>query len=228
MSLGRDARAHLRVHRHGVLSTLSLALEGYPFGSVVPYALDATACPVILTSRLAEHTRNFTADARVSLLVRDPGTDPQAQARVTLLGRIAALARDGTAPSRYLRYFPHARDYLALDFDFYRIEPVTLRVVAGFGKIHWVSREAYAPPAGDLAAGEEALVARLNASHGEALRARCGSTVARQVALVGLDCDGFDVIADGNVVRHDFDRPIASADEAFAATAGMIQAARAR
>ena len=70
MSLGSDARIHLRAHYHGVLSTRSRAMEGWPFGSVVPYALDAQAWPILCASRLAEHTKNFAADSRVSLLVQ--------------------------------------------------------------------------------------------------------------------------------------------------------------
>lgn len=63
MSLAQDARRWLRAHRYGLLSTHSRAVEGYPFGSVVPYVLDHEACPVLLVSRLAEHTRNLAADA---------------------------------------------------------------------------------------------------------------------------------------------------------------------
>jgi putative heme iron utilization protein len=44
---------------------------GYPFGSLVPYVLDHDGRPIILVSRLAEHTKNIEADARVSLLAHD-------------------------------------------------------------------------------------------------------------------------------------------------------------
>ena len=67
-------------------------MEGYPFGSVVPYVLDHEACPVLLISRLAEHTKNLAGDARASLLINDPGDDVQAQARVTLLGTAERVA----------------------------------------------------------------------------------------------------------------------------------------
>mgnify|MGYP003348909748 FL=1 len=79
MSIARDARLWLRAHRHGLLSTHSRAVEGYPFGSVVPYVLDHDACPVLLISRLAEHTKNLEGDARVSLLINESGADVQAQ-----------------------------------------------------------------------------------------------------------------------------------------------------
>jgi putative heme iron utilization protein len=227
MTLGRIARQHLRAHPAGVLSTLSRAVEGYPYGSIVPYALDAAACPVLLASRLAEHTRNFTADPRVSLLVHEPGGDPQAEARVTLVGRVAPLEHSDTARARYLARFPHARDYLALDFQFFRVEPVSLRVIAGFARVHWVSREAYTPPAGDLAVREAAIVAQLNSLHVQALRALCGGEQrdTHVVEVIGVDCDGFDVRADGELRRFDFERCAAGADEACAAAAAVLRAA---
>lgn len=231
MSLAREARCLMRAGRHAVLSTLSQALPGYPFGSVVPYVLDAQAHPVVLVSRLAEHTRNIAADARVSLIVLAPGGEVQENARVTCLGRALLLDSPGAVEARYLRFFPAAREYRSqLDFDFLRIEPVTLRVIAGFAKAHWLSREAYAPPAGDLSEHEEAVVAHLNSLDGEALRAFCSGegTPPRQVEIIGVDCDGFDVRADGDMLRFDFKRCLPGADEARAAVAGMLHTASAR
>lgn len=229
MSLGTDARRHLRAQRHGVLATLSRAVEGWPFGSVVPYALDAQARPVILTSRLAEHTKNFTADPRVSLLAHEPGADVQAEARVTLLAKVVPVAQEGPAQTRYLRYFPQAEDYLQLDFDFYRLEPVTLRVVAGFGKIHWVSREAYAPPENTLAECEADILTHMNADHAHNLRDYCHffhNCDAARVEMVGIDCDGFDVRADDALLRFAFQHPVTTTQEARAALVEMGNKAR--
>lgn len=229
MSLGAEARRQLRAHHHGVLCTISRALEGYPFGSVVPFVLDAQARPLILVSRLAEHTRNIGADPRLSLLVhaRDAtGSDVQEDARVTLMGKACAIAHAGSAGEgeRYLRYFPAARAYLGLDFDFYRIEPVTLRVVAGFGKIHWISREAYAPPAAALAEHEGEIIAQINRDHAQLLRDCCRLQHQRMTVnaeMVGIDCDGFDVRADGEILRFGFEGCISDAAQAHAALAAM-------
>jgi hypothetical protein len=227
MSLGREARRYLRTHRHGVLSTLSRALEGYPFGSIVPYVLDQQAVPVILISRLAEHTRNIHADPRVSLLVHEPGADVQAGARVTLMGRAQTVENPHEVRERYVRFLPAARAYHdELDFDFYRIEPVTLRVVAGFGKIHWISREAYAPPANTLAPQEDEIIAHMNRDHARNLQGCCAHYHQRRpekVEMIGIDCDGFDVRADGELLRFDFDPPVTDATRARAALVAMAQ-----
>jgi putative heme iron utilization protein len=231
MSLGLEARRHLRAQRHGVLSTLSRALEGYPFGSVVPYVLDQQAVPVILVSRLAEHTKNISADPRVSLLVHEPGADVQAGARVTLMGQVHRVENPHGIKERYVRFFPAARDYHdKLDFDYYRIEPATLRVVAGFGKIHWISREAYAPPANALAAQENGIIAQMNQDHARNLDDCCRHYHQRRpekAELIGIDCDGFDVRADSELLRFDFDPPVTDAAQARAALVAMADQSRA-
>ena len=79
-----------------MLSTHSQAMPGFPFGSVVPYCLDANGWPLILISRIAQHTKNLQADPRCSLLVAERGAeDVQATGRLTLLAEAAeAIARD--------------------------------------------------------------------------------------------------------------------------------------
>jgi putative heme iron utilization protein len=65
----------------GTLATVALDPAGYPFGSVVSFALDAAGEPLFVISELAEHTRNLGQDARASLLVAEQpvtGGDPLA------------------------------------------------------------------------------------------------------------------------------------------------------
>ena len=89
-------RALLDSERNGVLATLSARRDGWPFASVAAYALTDAGEPLLLLSDLAEHTRNLRADPRASLLVQDQTSlaDPQAGARVTLLGTVEAVAAD--------------------------------------------------------------------------------------------------------------------------------------
>jgi len=104
MTEGTEARLYLRRHRAGVLSTLSKRLGGYPFGSITPFVLDAAARPVVLVSRLAEHTKNMEADPRASLFVHDAAPDVQTGARLTLVGDAERVADADLIRARYLRY----------------------------------------------------------------------------------------------------------------------------
>jgi heme oxygenase (biliverdin-IX-beta and delta-forming) len=131
-------RALLNSQRHGVLATLSARRDGWPFASVTPYALSEQGEPILLLSALAEHTRNLKADPRASLFVQAQGDDPQAAARVTLLGRVES-ADEPTLRERYLARHPQAESYLAMaDFKLYVLKPRSARFVGGFGDMGWV------------------------------------------------------------------------------------------
>src|SRR4029077_6692818 len=101
---GKAARALLAAESVGVLSTLSVHRAGYPYGSVTPYALSAAGAPRLLRSGLPAHTKNLPADPRACLFVGDrtAAADPQAGARVSLLGRAAPVTPHGqpAAPAR--------------------------------------------------------------------------------------------------------------------------------
>src|ERR1041384_153020 len=89
-TLASRARTLLSQGDIGTLSTMSRKLPGYPYASLMPYALDAIGQPMFLISSMAVHTKNLQADARASLLVTQPGAtgEPLAASRVTLLGRV--------------------------------------------------------------------------------------------------------------------------------------------
>ena len=95
-----EARAWLAAGTQASLGTLSAdpASEGWPFQSIVPYALDERGRPLLLLAGIAQHTRNLARDPRASLLVCQPDApDPQAGWRLTLLGRMRRLRRTGRA-----------------------------------------------------------------------------------------------------------------------------------
>ena len=145
----RGARALLEAESVGVLSTISVRRAGTPYGSVTPYALAATGSPLLLLSRLAAHTQNLTADPRAGLYVgdRSAAADPQAGARISLLGRVVRVdaAEETDARTRYLARWPQAADYFALgDFSLWRFEIEEARFIAGFGDIRWLEGSALA------------------------------------------------------------------------------------
>ncbi|MDE1977700.1 MAG: DUF2470 domain-containing protein [Betaproteobacteria bacterium] len=231
LALGQEARLFVRNHQNGVLSTLSKRLDGFPFGSVSPYVLDHEGHPVILISTLAEHTKNIDADPRVSLIVHPCAEDMQAAGRVTLVGRAERLPDKAGFGARYLRYLPQAESYFAMhDFHFYRLRVEDVRFIGGFGKIHWIRPERYAPPAAPaLAAAEEGILAHMNADHAHNLREYCRHVHGVEVldaAMVGIDCDGFDVRADGHVLRVNFPEPVLDAEAARAALVELAKQAR--
>lgn len=140
------ARQLLARERHGVLSTLSQAVAGHPFGSLTPYAIDARGRPLLLLADIAEHARNLLADPRCSLLVQDSAAlqDPQAGARITLVGRceVVAEAAMAAAEEHYFGRFPQSRGYLRTHgFRLFALAVERARFIGGFGMIHWLAPE---------------------------------------------------------------------------------------
>jgi hypothetical protein len=104
-----------------------------------------------------------------------------------------------------------------------------LRWIAGFGDIQWIPTEVYLPPVNRLAGEEPGILAHMNADHAHNLRDYCrhfhGRTAA-EARMAGIDCDGFDVRADGELVRFDFELPVTDAASARAALVAMARKAR--
>src|SRR6201989_186027 len=91
----------LREGRSGALATL-MAGSGDPYCSLVNVATAADGAPLLLISRLAVHTKNILADARVSLMIDErKAGDPLQGARIMLMGT-AAATQDPHARRRYL------------------------------------------------------------------------------------------------------------------------------
>src|ERR1700677_603379 len=93
-SFAERARTLLHLGRVGSLSTLSRKRPGFPFGSLMPYALDGVGRPVFLISTMAMHTQNLQQDGRAGLLVTqtEVAGDPLGSARVTLVGNVSPIA----------------------------------------------------------------------------------------------------------------------------------------
>lgn len=142
-SPGQDAEARelFSRERFGTLCTNAIDHPGYPFGSIVPYAVDQSGDLIILASELAEHTRNFRADPRVALFVRDtsrPEADLQTLSRVTALGTIEPAARE-QVEKVFRAVHPKSGTYTRMDdFHFYRLKIEAIRYVGGFGRMSWV------------------------------------------------------------------------------------------
>lgn len=122
---------------------------GFPFGSVVRYVVgksdEYAGMPIVMLSRIAEHSKHISQNNNVSLLISDleSHSDAQQTPRLTVLGSMIKLDADDLAlqydAELYFQKFPETRDYFQLlDFDFYYLHIEKKRYVAGFGRAHWL------------------------------------------------------------------------------------------
>jgi heme iron utilization protein len=224
MKQGNAARTLLLQESFGVLSTVSLDLPGYPFGSVTPYCTDRMCRPIIYISHIAQHTKNIVADSRVSLTVVEKGTsdDVQAQGRVTCIGDARQVDRsDDDVRERYFRCFPTARQYERThDFEFFRLDLVRVRFIGGFGQIFWVEPAAFMVTSPFSPIEETRIIQHMNKDHADALSRYAGGGPAE---MAGIDGEGFDVLQKGKKIRIPFATPVRNMEEARKALVEMAR-----
>jgi putative heme iron utilization protein len=213
------ARQVLAGSFHGVLSTHSLELAGYPFGSVVPYVLDQEGLPLLLLSPLSQHTKNLEADSRCGLTVVAEGAgDIQQRGRLSAVGKVTPAGADADV-ERYFRVFPHTQPYREqLGFRFYRFTPRRFHWNGGFATARWFGpdRILRANPLSPEA--QRRIIAHMNQDHTDALRTYVGVIDGTEgehaVVMIGIDAEGIDVRVADRLRRIPLLRPIASPAEA--------------
>ncbi|PLY15407.1 MAG: hypothetical protein C0631_07225 [Sedimenticola sp.] len=203
----------------GILSTHSLEMPGYPFGSLLPYSLGPDGWPVLLMSHLSKHTRNVEAVPQCSLtLVEKGGGDIQTLMRLTCLGDLrAAEVIDPAATERHFRYFPDSRDYYQqLNFRFYQFQPQRFYCVGGFGAARWMGadRLTYITP---FRPDQELLLIReMHTRHNDPLREYLNRqsqipALTETIEIAGIDGLGLDIRLSRELLRIPFIRPVTKA-----------------
>lgn len=201
------ARTLLREARSGALASL-MPGSGDPYCSLVNVATLADGAPVLLLSRLAVHTRNILADARVSLMLDERRAgDPLEGARVMLQGR-AKVTDDREARRRYLDRQPEAEMFASFaDFSFYAIDISGAHLVAGFGRIVDLAPSDIVldlAGADAIVAAEAGVVAHMNADHADAVRLYATKLLGAPDGdwrCVGCDPEGLD-LQNGRIARR--------------------------
>ena len=223
----------------GTLATLSRKREGFPFGSLMPYALDGEGRPIFLISSMAMHTQNLKADPRASLFVTQGAADedPLGAARATLIGEARVVPESDVAAAReiYLAKHENSKYWVDFaDFSFFRLAVLEVYYVGGFGVMGWVEAREYDEALPDpLAAAADGMMVHMNADHVEAmiLLARTEAGIeATEAAMTAVDRLGFHLrlkTAEGmKGIRINFPGEVRSAQETRKALVEMVERAR--
>lgn len=233
------ARTLMRASSQATLATLTRpgaegGLDGWPSPSLVLVGFDLDATPLLLISRLAEHTRNLEADPRCGLLF--DGTEGHADRltgpRLSLQGR-AERAGDARLTERFIARHPSANAYAGFrDFALWRVTPLRGHMVAGFGRIHHLGADALTlPPVDwmDLTAREADIVSHMNQDHADAVALYATRLLGRAAGdwrLTGIDPEGCDLRAGMETARLPFAGRVRDADAARAELIRLVAKAR--
>src|SRR5882757_1179229 len=232
-------RTLLHLNSLGTLSTLSRKQPGFPFGSLMPYALDPAGRPLFLISNMAMHTQNLKADPRASLFITQPAADgdPLGAARATLIGNILQVPEEEKASVRelYLARHENSRYWVDFaDFSFFRMDILDVYYVGGFGVMGWVEASVYEHATPDpLSSSAPGILTHMNADHIDAmiLLARTHSQLeATEATMTSVDRLGFHLrlkTAEGmKGTRINFPREVTSLGETRTVLVEMVQQAR--
>jgi putative heme iron utilization protein len=217
-----------RLLREAVKATLATRLEAgavegsWPYASLVLVATDIDGTPILLLSKLAQHTHNIDNDPHVSLLIdgTDGHKDILTGPRATLLGH-ARPSEDDQSKRRFIARHPSAALYAGFkDFHLYRVEIDRAHLVAGFGRIEWIERDQLLLPATHCQAcgdSEEKILAAVNAGRD-----------GHQWQAVAFDPEGVDLRRGMALRRIAFERPLADLKKARTLLARALESVSAK
>jgi hypothetical protein len=205
----------------------------------MPYALDAEGRPIFLISSMAMHTQNLKTDPRASLFIAQTPADgdPLGAARATLVGEAEPVPGADVARAReqYITRHENSRYWVDFpDFAFFRLQPVDVYYVGGFGVMGWVAAEDYRLASPDpLAAAAPDIIAHINADHADAmilLARRHARLEATEAAMTSVDRLGFHLrlkTAEGmKGARINFPGEVATAGQTHKMLVEMARQAR--
>jgi putative heme iron utilization protein len=227
------AKKLLREGRSGALATL-MAGSGDPYCSLVNVATEPSGAPLLLLSKLALHTKNILADARVSLMLdeRKDG-DPLEGARVMLMGAVVATGEEA-ARTAYLRRHPEAEMFAGFaDFAFYRMQISAAHLVAGFGRIVDLAAQDVLTDVSDaqaLLAAEGEAIDHMNADHAEACRLYASKLLGGAEGdwrCVGIDPEGIELQQGRTALRLAFPQRVTGPGPLRAVLKDLAERARA-
>lgn len=205
----------------------------------MPFALDSVGRPIFLISNMAMHTQNLRSDPRCSLFILQTAADgdPLGAARATLVGNAEPVSAEELPGVRelYLARHENSRYWVDFaDFHFFRLEPVDVYYVGGFGVMGWVAAEDYgvasSDPLADVAPG---IISHMNADHVDSmilLAHEHAGLEAAEAAMTSVDRLGFWLrlkTAEGmKGARINFSREVTTAEQTRTVLVEMVRFAR--
>ncbi|ALS97194.1 HugZ family protein [Lacimicrobium alkaliphilum] len=230
-----EARLLAQQCQTAVFSTLSVKLQGHPFGSVAPVMMTDSGNMVFYVSDIAQHARNLQQDPRLSLTLfrQAERGDQNEQGRLTLCGEAYPLTelQSETYADRYFRLFPQAQGYRkAHDFRFWHLDVRDVRYIGGFGKIFWITQSEWRRLVPKWSAKQETdMVAHMNADHSDACRLILWDhfTLEGQPQMATVYPDGCHFELDGKCYFVPFVSPCHTSQEVRQALVAMTNKARA-
>jgi putative heme iron utilization protein len=135
-----EIRTIIACQKFGTVCTISSekAIQGFPAGAVMPYAVDACGRIICCLSDLSSHKTDLRQDGRASVVVANAGFSSMADARCSVTGRFDSVtdeAERAACRDAFLQTHPDAYWADFGDFSYFRLNDILqARLIGGFGR----------------------------------------------------------------------------------------------
>ena len=203
----------LRSTNSGILSTISKAYRGYPFGSYVTFITGPDRSIYIYASTLAQHTKNLFKDSKacITLSREKEDDDKQNSQRLTLMGDLEPVNENDKEyiKNRFHTFLPESKKYSKMhDFDFYKLSLHKIRWIGGFGEIAWLKNKNWKPLSPKWLSTEIQMIEHMNEDHQNVIystfKAQHGKA-DKKAKMIALCVDGYFIESKGVIFYINFD-----------------------
>ena len=211
--------------------------QTFPYSTFTLTAFDYDLSPIVLLSKLSEHTTNISKDNLVSLMLceeqklypyfpkfnKNPFNyeDPMSRPRVTLIGKLK-ITKNLNHKTRFLNRHPTSNLYANFsDMNFYRLDIIGAHLIGGFASVKWFSKkDLICNDFKNFQESENSIISHMNDHHKESIELYVkmfikgiSSNLKKNWQLIGVDPDGFDLRKKDKVLRYCFESSIDNASK---------------
>ena len=209
--------------------------QTFPYSTFTLTAFDYDLSPVLLLSKLSEHTSNILKDNLVSLMLceeqklypyfpkfkKNPFNyeDPMSRPRVTLIGKLKKTS-SLNLKQRFLNRHPTSNLYVNFaDMNIYKLDIIGAHLIGGFASVKWFSKkDLVCNDYKNFEKSENGIIAHMNDHHKESIDLYVQKLIKgisfklkKNWELIGVDPDGFDLRKKERIIRYCFERSIDNA-----------------
>ncbi len=207
----------------------------FPYSTFTITAYDYDVEPIVLLSKLSEHTTNILNNNLVSLMLceeqklysffpefkKNPFNyeDPMSRPRVTLVGKLK-ITKDKNHQKRFLSRHPTSKLYAGFqDMNFYKLDITGAHLIGGFASVKWFSRsDLICSEYLNFEKSENDIISHMNDHHQESIDLYASQLIKgaslnskEKWKLVGVDPDGFDLRKKEKILRYSFEKTVNNA-----------------